>query len=300
MPAFFWARDQSLSLDEHRQRLAGKIFHAQLGTLEERSRRLETLAGEIASSIPDADLDVVKQAARLCKADLATETVDEFPELHGYIGAHLARAQGEEDEVAQAIRDHVQQRYPEDDHHYQVRSEVLAVVLADRLDLLVGFFSIGAAPTGSKDPFGLRRAAISLNRLLFFNDELISSVSLGHYLVRALEGYWGKCDPYKKQKYFQNFKPIPFRPDKAEEKAEEKAIQRPCEQSGCDESEKEAMRESSRRDECVKAVLDFIIKRLDMALKNQGLCPDVMRAVCHHESRNLRIGYGRGQSAEIL
>ena len=141
-------------------------FHAKLGTLAERVERIAALAREIAPLV-GADPDQAEQAARLAKADLASGMVGEFPELQGIMGGYYARAFGQPDAVADAIRDHYKPQGPSD----TVRTAPLtvAVSLADKLDTLVGFFAIDEKPTGSKDPFALRRAALGVIRLVLEN-----------------------------------------------------------------------------------------------------------------------------------
>lgn len=155
---FFWEQDGKKTLDQHAEGLKGIVFHEKLGTMAEKVERVAKLARWLVETYPDqfpgATPELVERAARLARADLVTGTVGEFPELQGVIGGHLAAAQGEPDEVVAAIR----QFYapvPEG-------SVAVAVALADRLDTLIHSFAAGDRPTGSKDPFALRRAAISI------------------------------------------------------------------------------------------------------------------------------------------
>src|SRR6202040_426887 len=128
--------------------------------------RIERLAAELAPRV-GADVEKAKRAAQLCKADLLTEMVGEFPELQGTMGKYYAQAQGEDEAVAHAIEDHYRPKGPDD----LVPSDPvsLAVALADKLDALVGFWAIGEKPTGSKDPYALRRAALGTIRLVLGN-----------------------------------------------------------------------------------------------------------------------------------
>ena len=138
-------------------------FHAKLGSQGERIKRIEALAGEIAKTIK-ADVEKSKLAARLAKADLVTGMVGEFPELQGLMGHYYALDQGQDKEVAEAIRDHYKPQGPSDS--IPVSKVGQAVALADKLDTLVGFWTIDEKPTGSKDPYALRRAALGLIRVV--------------------------------------------------------------------------------------------------------------------------------------
>jgi glycyl-tRNA synthetase beta chain len=144
----------------------GVVFHARLGTQGERVRRIAALARELAP-IVGADPDKAGRAAKLAKADLPTEMVGEFPELQGLMGRKYAELQGEDASVAAAIEEHYKPIGPSD----RVPSDPvsLAVALADKLDTLVGFWAIDEKPTGSKDPYALRRAALGVIRLLVEN-----------------------------------------------------------------------------------------------------------------------------------
>jgi glycyl-tRNA synthetase beta chain len=143
-------------------KLQSITFHAKLGTVAERVTRIEALAGEIAKTI-GADVEKAKQAARLCKADLVSGMVGEFPELQGLMGRYYAIDQGVDAEVADAIRDHYKPQGPSDT--LPVSKVGLAVALAEKLDTLVGFWGIEEEPSSSKDPFALRRAALGIVRL---------------------------------------------------------------------------------------------------------------------------------------
>jgi glycyl-tRNA synthetase beta chain len=153
------------------QRLAklealGVVFHEKLGTQGERVKRIETLARELAP-IVGADPDLAARAAHLAKADLVTEMVGEFPELQGLMGRYYASAQGEERSVADAIEEHYKPQGPND--RVPVSPVSIAVALADKLDTLVGFWAIDEKPTGSKDPYALRRAALGVIRTILEN-----------------------------------------------------------------------------------------------------------------------------------
>jgi glycyl-tRNA synthetase beta chain len=160
---FFWEHDKAQTLESRLEKLKGVTFHAKLGTMYERVQRIEALAREIAPLV-GADPDLAAQAARLAKADLGTGMVGEFPELQGLMGGYYARAEGLSDAVADAVRDHYKPQGPGDS--VPTAAVSVAVALADKLDTLVGFFAVDEKPTGSKDPYALRRAALGIIRII--------------------------------------------------------------------------------------------------------------------------------------
>ena len=163
---FFWDEDQKVGFDAWNAKLSGVTFHAKLGTLAERVERIAALAREIAPLV-GADADESEMAARLSKADLLSGMVSEFPELQGIMGGYYARLAGHSDAIADAVRDHYKPQGPADT--VPTAPVTVAVALADKLDTLVGFFAIDEKPTGSKDPFALRRAALGVVRLILNN-----------------------------------------------------------------------------------------------------------------------------------
>lgn len=166
---FFWEQDQKKTLSEHAEKLARITFHEKLGTVADKVERVAKLAEWLASEgiVPNCDPALARQAAQLCKADLVTEMVGEFPELQGLMGGYYARAEGLPDAVADAIRDHYKPVGQGDD--VPTAPVTVAVALADKLDTLAGFFFNDMKPTGSKDPYALRRAAIGLCALSLEN-----------------------------------------------------------------------------------------------------------------------------------
>ncbi|MBU3970237.1 MAG: glycine--tRNA ligase subunit beta [Alphaproteobacteria bacterium] len=168
---FFWDEDLKTGFDVWAKKLEGVTFHAKLGTLAERVERIASLALEIAPLV-GADPDQAEAAARIAKADLASGMVGEFPELQGVMGGYYARAFGHPDAVADAVRDHYKPQGPADS--VPTAPLTVAVALADKLDTLVGFFAIDEKPTGSKDPFALRRAALGVIRLVLENEVRLS------------------------------------------------------------------------------------------------------------------------------
>jgi glycyl-tRNA synthetase beta chain len=160
---FFWDEDRKVGFEPWLKKLHGATFHARLGTMAQRVERLVAIAREIAPLV-GADPDRAAEAARLAKADLASGMVGEFPELQGIMGGYYARAFGLDPEIADAVRDHYRPQGPSDS--VPTAPLTVAVALADKLDTLVGFFAIDEKPTGSKDPFALRRAALGIVRIL--------------------------------------------------------------------------------------------------------------------------------------
>src|ERR1700678_3064552 len=160
--AFFWDQDRKISLDAHAARLSGVTFQTKLGTYADKTSRVKALAQSIGGRIGAGPL--VARAAELAKADLMTAMVGEFPELQGTMGRYYAEAQGEPEELARALEEHYRPRYAGDSLPATKTGQ--AVALADKIDTLVGIFAIEQRPTGAKDPFGLRRAALGLLRIL--------------------------------------------------------------------------------------------------------------------------------------
>jgi glycyl-tRNA synthetase beta chain len=166
---FFWEQDLKIPLDQQAGKLSGIVFHEKLGTVAERVQRIADLAEWLAieAVVPGCDPDHARRAAELSKADLVTGMVGEFPELQGVIGGYLAAAQGEPKAVADAVRDHYKPLGQGDD--VPTAPVTVAVALADKLDTLRAFFGAGMPPTGSKDPFALRRAALGVIQIVTEN-----------------------------------------------------------------------------------------------------------------------------------
>jgi glycyl-tRNA synthetase beta chain len=201
---FFWDQDRTVALAEWNKKLQGVTFHAKIGTVADKVVRVTKLAVEIASSLRGADttkqssldrhasdaarddsfIKQVERAASLCKADLVTGMVGEFPELQGVMGRYYALQQKESAEVADAIRDHYLPLGP--DSPVPTAPVSICVALAEKIDTLVSMFAIGEKPTGSKDPFALRRAALGVLRTIFENK---LSISLNSILIEA--SYFG-------------------------------------------------------------------------------------------------------------
>ena len=187
---FFWEHDLKVPLEEQAKKLSGIVFHEKLGTVADKVERVAKLARWLVEEgiVKDADPDQAERAARLAKADLVTGMVGEFPELQGVIGGHLARAQGEPDAIADAIRDHYKPVGQGDD--VPTSSVTVAVSLADKLDTLLAFFDVGELPTGSKDPFALRRASLAIIALILENKLVLQT-------DYPIEFWLGQSDPKK-------------------------------------------------------------------------------------------------------
>jgi len=163
---FFYETDLKTRLEDRLPKFQQIVFHEKLGTQAERIARIVALAGKLAP-IVGADVAKTERAAQLCKADLLTDVVGEFPELQGLMGRYYAEAQDEDESVAHACEDHYKPKGPDD----LVPSDPVSitVALADKIDTLVGFWKIDEKPTGSKDPFALRRAALGVIRIVLDN-----------------------------------------------------------------------------------------------------------------------------------
>lgn len=173
---FFWDTDRKVRLDERVKPLDAITWHAKLGSIAEKVQRIEALALEIAKHIPGADEYKVGRAARLCKADLTTGMVGEFPELQGVMGRYYAIHDNEDRDVANAIAQHWGPLGPSD--ACPTAPVSVAVALADKIDSLVGFFAIDERPSGSKDPYALRRSALGILRIIIENKLRLPLVQL--------------------------------------------------------------------------------------------------------------------------
>ncbi|MGD9670407.1 MAG: glycine--tRNA ligase subunit beta [Hyphomicrobiaceae bacterium] len=189
---FFWEQDLKKPLDEMEAALDGITFHEQLGTQKERVERVAELAHEIAGAV-DADPDDARRAAQLCKADLVSGMVGEFPELQGLMGRYYAEKAGTKPEIARAIELHYKPKGPSDTvpKEDEGDSVAIAVALADKLDTLVGFWAIGEKPTGSGDPYQLRRAALGVIRICIENDLRLSLTKKMEMAALLLEKQFG-------------------------------------------------------------------------------------------------------------
>jgi len=180
---FFYETDLKTKLEDRLPKFEQIVFHEKLGTQGERIKRIERLAAEIAPLV-GADVEKTKRAARLAKADLLTEVVGEFPELQGLMGKYYSLAQGEDASVAAASEEHYKPQGPAD--RVPTDPVSVAVALADKLDTLVGFWAIDEKPTGSKDPYALRRAALGVIRLTLENALRLSIAKMAENAIRGL------------------------------------------------------------------------------------------------------------------
>jgi glycyl-tRNA synthetase beta chain len=183
---FFYDTDLKTRLEDRLPKFDTIVFHEKLGTQGERIKRIERLAEEIAPLV-GANVEKTKRAARLAKTDLLTEVVGEFPELQGLMGKYYALAQGEDASVAAACEEHYRPQGPND----RVPGDPVsvAVALADKIDTLVGFWAIDEKPTGSKDPYALRRAALGVIRIVL---DCRIAVSLRTMVEKHFERSYGK------------------------------------------------------------------------------------------------------------
>ena len=186
---FFWDQDLKKKLDDLLPKLDDMLFHAKLGSMGQKVARMEKIVGELAEVIEGADIGKACRAAHLAKADLVSEMVYEFPELQGLMGEYYAAHHGEDKAVAKAIADHYSPQGPADDCPSEPNS--VAVALADKIDTLIGFWSIDEKPTGSKDPYALRRAALGVIRLILENNlrlNLLDVFSHAHTAYSTVNG----------------------------------------------------------------------------------------------------------------
>jgi glycyl-tRNA synthetase beta chain len=266
---FFWDEDQKVGFDAWNEKLKGVTFHAKLGTLAERVERIAALAREIAPLV-GADADQAEMAARLCKADLASGMVGEFPELQGIMGGYYARLAGYPDAVADAVRDHYKPQGPADT--VPTAPVTVAVALADKLDTLVGFFAIDEKPTGSKDPFALRRAALGVIRLAIANNARYSLAELGNT--------WGEIVA---QRHIQVVAKRDKTADDLEAAGDTKAAALLRDLSEEDVSYEAAVSLSKRSAqegvELYRSIVSFFADRLTVLLRDQGQRHDLVAAV---------------------
>ncbi len=262
---FFWDQDRKRTLESRVEDLKGIVFHAKLGTQYERVERIEALAGEIAAKI-GADVEKAKRAARLCKADLTTGVVGEFPELQGVMGRYYALHDGEDAEVAEGVRDHYKPVGPSDAVPTNMIS--VAVALADKLDALAGFFLEDKRPTGSSDPFALRRAALGAIRII-----LSGSISLSlsrflesasfHHLPCRVRGWDGEVASYVRASRIKGRPSYEY----------SNAVSTRVLQESTDEFVNRVFGFS------LSALLEFFADRLKVALREKGTRHDLIDAV---------------------
>jgi glycyl-tRNA synthetase beta chain len=254
---FFWDLDRKQKLEGFLPKLDSVVFHAKLGTQGQRVARMEKLTGMIAEKL-GADAALAKRAARLAKADLASGMVGEFPELQGIMGRYYALGQSEDARVAEAISAHYRPAGAGD----AVPNEpiAIAVALADKLDQLVGFFAMGEKPTGSGDPFALRRAALGIIRIILENGlELdlgeVIGIAFRQYVAQEYRRTTGKEWSDDDTSLFWENEHWPFAEDHAA---------------------------------LVKMVPDFMLDRLRVKLRSEGQRHDII-AAAFSGSRDLNL-----------
>ncbi len=188
---FFWDQDKKRSLEERLPKLEERVFQAKLGTVRAKVERMVVLAAYLAKPV-GADVEAARRAALLSKADLSTEMVGEFPDLQGIMGRYYALHDNESADVAQAIAEHYSPLGPND----SCPSAALSVVvsLADKIDSLMGFFAINEKPTGSKDPYALRRAALGVIRIILENKLRLPLLAAFDYALGSYEGFVSGID----------------------------------------------------------------------------------------------------------
>lgn len=267
---FFWDQDRKRTLEEWATELHAVTYHAKLGSMAEKVERIETLAASLAQHVSGADQKLVSQAARLCKADLVTGMVGEFPELQGIMGEYYATAQNENASVAAAIAQHYKPQGPSDS--VPTDPVAICIALADKLYTIIGLFSIDEKPTGSKDPFALRRMALGIIRIILDNDVRLP-------LQKVIVTEFDKSSEKE-----------------AEEKVQSTLLQM-LEALGKNAAENllsgkinleetvDAVKGSHSNDRALKiinnsiSVLAFLIDRLKVMLKDKGIRHDVIDAV---------------------
>ena len=265
---FFWEKDKATPLEVMGEKLKTIAFKEELGSLGDKVERVAALARELAPKV-GADPVLAERAARLAKADLVSEMVGEFPELQGVMGRYYARAAGEDARVADAIRDHYKPQGPSD----AVPSEpvAVAVALADKLDTLVGFWAIDEKPTGSKDPFALRRAALGVVRILLDNQLRIRLIQTTPRTVgRVLGGSYRR----REEQQLAVLEPIAAEYgfiEKFEEVYEERL--------GKSAAAKFIAHSGQHAWQSVKDLLSFFADRLKQVLRDQGKRHDLIDAV---------------------
>ncbi len=252
---FFWDQDRKVKLEERVPALKDIIFHAKLGTVADKISRIQTLAAELAVHIQGADVDQVRSAALLAKADLTTGMVGEFPELQGVMGRYYAMHEGEKQAVADAIAEHYAPLGPAD--RCPTAAVSAAVALADKIDSLVGFFAIDEKPTGSKDPFALRRAALGVIRLIVEN-------KLRLPLLEVFRSAYNAIDSHMLQAHGRSVR-------EQEQKLGGRLVLTDVPAS--------AEEIKSRVSKVQSELLDFFADRLKVALREKGVRHDLISAV---------------------
>jgi glycyl-tRNA synthetase beta chain len=265
---FFWDTDRKKKLQDMAAGLATVTYHAKLGSVADKVTRIKALARVILSEAKDLDSSpaaqndkLVERAAILCKADLVSGMVGEFPDLQGVMGRYYALQQKEKPEVADAIRDHYKPQGPADS--VPTAPVSICVALADKLDTLISMFAIGEKPTGSKDPFALRRAALGVIRIVLENNIRLPLLPLL------------RCAPLKEIALHAAHEKLE---KKVDAQLHEAAPGKVGKYLSVNESACEDIPEG-KADELAQSLLAFFHDRLIVQLKDQGIRHDVIKAV---------------------
>ncbi|KQT50508.1 glycine--tRNA ligase subunit beta [Methylobacterium sp. Leaf456] len=270
---FFFETDKATGLEDRLPKLDTIVFHEKLGTQGERIARIAALAKEIAPLV-GADPALAERVARLAKADLVTEMVGEFPELQGLMGRKYAALQGEHPSVAAAIEEHYKPVGPSD--RVPTDPVSIAVALADKLDTLVGFWAIDEKPTGSKDPFALRRAALGVIRLvneqgLRLRLNLLTSLAL----IKVQLDRFGEVSNDQAQALSDSLKQFGV----TDLDAQADVIHHAVEKAGIDVSEELTKKINNDVYTICLSLLSFFADRLKVYLRDQGARHDLIDAV---------------------
>lgn len=268
---FFWDNDRKVSLESRFEKLGNIVFHEKLGTVKDKATRVMALAKELAPKV-GADPALAERAAKLAKCDLVSDMVGEFAELEGVMGRYYATLQKEPQAVADAVRDHYKPKGPGDN----VPSDPVgvAVALAEKIDTLAGFWTIEEKPTGSKDPFALRRAALGIVRLILQNQLRISLVfecweACNRYALSAFSG-----DPRLKElESFRRALPNGVGENVVAAFLKDFLRRHPAEAIGA--SIQDSAMDSAR---LAASLRDFLLERLRVQLKEQGGRHDLVEA----------------------
>ncbi|MGX7742280.1 glycine--tRNA ligase subunit beta [Rhodopseudomonas parapalustris] len=263
---FFYETDLKTKLEDRLPKFDQIVFHEKLGTQAERIARIERLAAEIAPLV-GADVEKTKRAAKLCKADLLTEVVGEFPELQGLMGKYYALAQGEDASVAAACEEHYKPQGPND--RVPTDPVSIAVALADKLDTLVGFWAIDEKPTGSKDPYALRRAALGVIRLLLERELRINLWPTYLHALLPMTRRWVR------QQAIENKRPF----DELGEKIDLSPVLAHWVEKVRQQGESLADQERDKAAALCNDLLSFFADRLKVQLRDQGARHDLVDAV---------------------
>ncbi|NEW95109.1 glycine--tRNA ligase subunit beta [Rhodopseudomonas sp. BR0M22] len=263
---FFYETDLKTKLEDRLPKFDQIVFHEKLGTQAERIERIERLAAEIAPLV-GADVEKTKRAARLCKADLLTEVVGEFPELQGLMGKYYALAQGEDASVAAACEEHYKPQGPAD--RVPTDPVSIAVALADKLDTLVGFWAIDEKPTGSKDPYALRRAALGVIRLLLERELRINLWPTYLHALLPMTRRWVR------QQAIENKRPF----DELGEKIDLSPVLAHWVEKVRQQGESLADQERDKAAALCNDLLSFFADRLKVQFRDQGARHDLVDAV---------------------